>query len=252
MFRRCFHVGILSVFAATSALAAGDGWGSVSGKILWQGDVPDAEVLNPKGAAVKDAKVCAANVVYKDDLVVDKDSKGIAHIFIYLRRTPKQIHPDLKAFDPTTVFDQKNCTFRPHTLLVRAGQSVEVLNSDPISHNTHTYAIRNGSANLIIPGNTLQGKGTLFPMKSRESLPIQVKCDLHSWMQAYWLVLDHPYSAITQADGTFEINNLPVGTQEFRVWHERVGYLERSLKVKVKDGETTELKPMEYTIEAKD
>jgi hypothetical protein len=43
-----------------------------------------------------------------------------------------------------------------------------------------------------------------------------------------------------------------VGTQEFRVWHERVGYLERSLKVKVKDGETTELKPMEYTIEAKD
>jgi len=83
-------------------------------------------------------------------------------------------------------------------------------------------------------------------------LPIQVKCDLHSWMQAYWLVLDHPYSAITQADGTFEIKDLPVGTHQFRVWHERVGYLERSLKVKIKDGQTTQLDPMEYKIEAKD
>ena len=89
-------------------------------------------------------------------------------------------------------------------------------------------------------------------MPSREFLPIQVKCDLHNWMLAYWLVLDHPYSAITQADGSFEIQNLPAGTHKFRVWHERVGYLERKLSVEIQDGETTELSSMEYRVERKD
>lgn len=251
MLRFVFQAIILLVFAASSTFAA-DGWGSVSGRILWKGDVPEPEILIPKGAAVKNAEVCAVKTINKNDLVVDSESKGIANIFVYLRKAPKKINPDLKSFEPEVVFDQKGCRFIPHTLLVRAGQSVEVLNSDPISHNTHTYAIRNASQNLIIPGNTPQGKGTMFPMKSRESLPIQVKCDLHSWMQAYWLILDHPYAAITDTDGSFEIKDLPVGKHSFRVWHERVGYLERSLSVTIGDGETTELDPLEYTIEAKD
>jgi len=125
------------------------------------------------------------------------------------------------------------------------------LNSDPISHNTHTYPLRNKGENLAISGNTVLGKGTLFPTRSAESLPIEVKCDFHGWMNAYWLILDHPYAAISQKDGTFEIHNLPAGTHKFRLWHERVGYLERSLAVDVKSGETTEIKPLSYTIEPK-
>ncbi len=248
MLRRLICVITLSLLTAASASAA-DGWGDVKGRILWKGDVPELELLHGKGAEVKDAAVCAAADTYKDDLVVDPDSKGIANIFIYLPKKPKKINPDLKDFDPQVIFDQENCVFKPHALLVRAGQSVEVLNSDPVAHNTHTYPIRNRGENLVVAANTKAGKGTLYPMKSRESLPIQVKCDFHSWMAAYWLVLDHPYAAVTQADGSFEIKGLPPGTHKFRVWHERVGYLERSLSVKVKGGETTEIPEMEYTIE---
>jgi len=247
MIRTIFSITILSFVAAASASAA-DGWGSVSGTIVWKGDVPEPQILHLKDALITDSEICAVADVYKNDLVVDQKTKGIANIFVYLPKAPKKINPELKDFDAQIVFDQKNCIFKPHSLLVRAGQSVEVLNSDPINHNTHTHPLRNSSENLVIAGNTAAGKGTLYRMKSRESLPIQVSCSIHSWMSANWLILDHPYAAITQADGSFEIKDLPAGTHKFRIWHERVGYLERKLTVKVKAGETTELKPLAYEI----
>ena len=250
MIRTILSITIVAFVVAASASAA-DGWGSISGKIIWKGDVPERQILHKKGAVIKDSEVCAAGDVYRDDLIVDKDTKGIANVFVYLPKAPKKINPELKDFDAQVIFDQKNCVFKPHSLVLRAGQSVEVLNSDPISHNTHTYPIRNKGENLVISGNTAAGNGTLYLMKSRESLPIQVKCDFHGWMSANWLILDHPYATVTQPDGSFEIKDLPAGTHKFRIWHERVGYLERKLTVKVKSGETVELKPLAYEIKEK-
>ena len=77
-------------------------------------------------------------------------------------------------------------------------------------------------------------------MKLPEGLPTQVECSIHPWMEAYWLVLDHPYAAITTPDGKFRIEKLPAGEHDFVVWQENVGYLERP-KVKIKPGETTDL-----------
>lgn len=245
----CFM--IISLVTVSAASAA-DGWGSVSGKILWKGEIPKPALLHGAGADIKNAEVCAVNDTYSDELLVDEKTKGIANVFIYLPRKPKKIHPDLKDFDPQVIFDQKNCVFIPHALLVRAGQSVEVLNSDSISHNTHTYPIRNNGENVIVNALTPKGKGKLFATKSSEILPTKVVCDLHAWMKAYWLILDHPYAAVSSKDGTFEIKDLPEGKHKLRLWHEVPGYLERSLTVTVKGGEVTELKPLEYEFETKD
>ena len=62
---------------------------------------------------------------------------------------------------------------------------------------------------------------------------------------AYWLVLDHPYAAATDAKGNFTIKNLPVGDHEFRVWHERAGYLDRKYKVTVAAGDNPALAPIQ-------
>ena len=55
-------------------------------------------------------------------------------------------------------------------------------------------------------------------------------CNIHPWMNAYVLVRDNPYMAVSGEDGTFEIKNVPAGKQEFVFWHEAKGNL-RDLKV---------------------
>ena len=100
----------------------------------------------------------------------------------------------------------------------------------------------------IKAANTVEGKGLAVNYKISESLPLKVACDFHPWMQAYWMVVDHPYAAVTDKDGKFTIPNLPVGEHEFRVWHERKGYLNRKYAVKVQTGDNA-LKTMEIKID---
>ena len=57
-----------------------------------------------------------------------------------------------------------------------------------------------------------------------------VACDIHPFMQAHILAQDHPYMAASAEDGTFDINNIPAGKQEFQFWHESAGYL-KDLKI---------------------
>jgi hypothetical protein len=79
------------------------------------------------------------------------------------------------------------------------------------------------------------------PFKTGESLPAEIRCDIHPWMKGYWMIVDHPYAAVTAADGSFSIPKLPAGMHEFRVWHEGPGYIEKSLKVKVANGKVSEV-----------
>ena len=64
-------------------------------------------------------------------------------------------------------------------------------------------------------------------------------------MVAYWLVVDHPYSAVTDEHGEFAIENIPVGEHIFVFWHEGCGYLERKLTINIEAGENPQ-KVMKY------
>ncbi|HIE98402.1 MAG TPA: hypothetical protein EYG03_15335 [Planctomycetes bacterium] len=232
---------VLTVLVLTPAGFAAD-WGTISGRVVLKGDVPDPVLLHAKGAPVKDGEVCAAADTYRDDLVIDKKTKGIANVFLYIYKAPKNIHPEAAKPAPKMIFDQKNCKFIPHVLVVQAGQTVEVLNSDPTAHNTHTYPLRNQAMNILVAPNTKMGDGVDVATAVREIVPHQVKCDLHPWMVAHWLVLDHPYAVATDVEGKFKMENLPVGDHELRIWHERVGYLDRKYKVSVEEGDNRPLK----------
>lgn len=81
-----------------------------------------------------------------------------------------------------------------------------------------------------------------------ESLPVKVTCDKHSWMLAWWLVLDHPYAAVTDKQGKFRIAKLPAGEHSFRVWHPRIGYINRELTVTIEADQTTKLEPIRVPV----
>jgi hypothetical protein len=226
-------------FSAIPASAA-DGYGTFSGQIVLDGAVPKLKPKVAKNADVKDKQCCAAKNVSNDELVVNKDNKGIQNIFIFPRSkvSKSDIHPDLKnSKTKEVVFNQENCQFKPHALFVRTDQQVVVKSGDNIPHNTHTFSIFNSGENFIVSANDQVGvKMPKFGIKER--LPFEVKCDIHSWMRAWWLVVDHPYVAITDKDGKFKIEKMPAGEHTFTIWHERVGYIEKEFKVDIKDGKT--------------
>ncbi len=235
---------VVAVVGTTWVSTAEAQWGDIKGRVvLADGEIPEAKnlIVRKGDASVKDAAICAAIDLPNEDLQVDSATKGIANIAIYMRKAPAKINPALK-LDPSVpvVWDQKNCQFLPHVAVVQVGQSVEILNSDSISHNTRNVPVKNDGFNFIVSPNTPKGAGIKIPVKLAENVPVGIRCDIHPWMSGYWIAVDHPYAAVTATDGTFAIKGLPEGEHEFRVWHPGPGFLEKSLKVVVKaNGETT-------------
>ncbi len=231
---------LLALLAGLGQSVQAAEWGSIEGQFVLD-DKVEVPPLFMKGAPdVKDPEVCAAVDMPDDSLVVNPANNGIANVFIYLRKAPADVHPSLKA-PPTTklTFNQKGCRYLPRAMFVRVGQPVNCISSDGASHNVHTVPLANKADNFIVQPNDKVGQDVKYDLV--ESLPIPVVCDIHSFMKSNWLVLDHPYAAVTDVDGKFKIENLPAGEHEFRVWQERVGYVNRTYKVKVVAGKTTPL-----------
>ncbi len=222
-------------------------WGTLKGQVVLDGDLPTLKPLVVKGDSnAKDAAVCAAMEVPDEKLLVDSTTKGIANVVVYLAKKPAKIHPDLaKSKEKVVPFDQKGCRFLPHVMLVRTDQQVRVTSDDGVAHNTHTNPTKNNPENFIVTPNDRVGV-LLKPMALAERLPTTITCDIHPWMKAYWVILDHPYSAITDSQGNFEIANLPVGDHEFIVWQESSGYLEKKYAVSIKAGDNQQ-KPLKFT-----
>jgi len=222
-------------------------WGSLKGQVILDGQIPKIPLLVEQGnSAAKDAAVCAAQDIPDEKLVIDPTTKGIANVFIYLAKKPAKVYSDLAhSKDKEVKFDQKGCRFVPHAMLVRTDQRVRVFSEDSIAHNTHTYPLKGNSENFIVSPNDRTGV-LLKPMTLMERAPINIRCDIHPWMSAYWLILDHPYAAITDVNGNFEIAELPVGTHEFMIWQESSGWLEKKHSVAIEKG-LNEQKPLKFT-----
>jgi hypothetical protein len=224
--------------AGTESVAVG--FGTISGKVTLTGSFSPLAPLIKQGAEVKDKEVCAA-VDIPDERLVLGDGNGVANVFVYLAKAPKGGKKLETPADPF-VFDQKNCRFFPHCAIVPVKQVVKVLSDDSVAHNTHTFPAKNNGVNSGVAPMDREGKLT-YTFTKAENVPLSVKCDYHTWMNAYQLPVDHPYAAVTDAAGSFTIADLPAGKHTFVVWHEAAdgNYVERKLAVEVKAGETTEV-----------
>lgn len=112
----------------------------------------------------------------------------------------------------------KGGRFVPHLQVVRTGVQLEVINEDPVLHNTHAYLTGRTVFNLAQPN-----KGQVIRKPLKRAGLVELVCDSHGWMNGWIAVLDHPYFAITGEDGAYTITDVPPGTYTLTAWHEKLG-----------------------------
>jgi hypothetical protein len=222
----------------------GEYTGTITGKVTFKGDKPDFARLNEELQAqmkAKDEAHCLTDVKPEDKDQTEQqswridDKGGVANVFVWIA-PPKgkffHVDPAQKTWEDEVAIDQPHCAFIPHAVVTfphykdDKGKTVETKqkflvknSSKALNHNTNVT----GGVNQTIPAG-----GAPLPVDGLEasSKPVYIKCDIHTWMNAYAGVFDHPYATITKKDGTFEIKNVPVGAEVMiYAWHEKGDYL---------------------------
>jgi len=211
--------------AATSAAAAAapvkaEGFGTLKGQVTFAGDPPAPKVDAEKGKAAKDPDVCAKDApLISERLVVDGGTKGVKNVLVYLNKpTGVSVEATKAAAATNVVFDQNKCVFDPHVLAILANSTIALKSSDPVNHNINAKLKASSAFNQLLAPQA----STKFTPTDPERTPAEVTCDIHPWMKAWWMVFNHPYFAVTDAKGYFEIKNAPAGTQKVVVWQEAV------------------------------
>jgi hypothetical protein len=230
---------------------AAEGWGTLKGRVILDGNAPEPAVLVAKGDdSVQGGAVCSAKAIVSEKLVVNPENQGIRYAIVYIPK-PSAVNPEAlsEAQAADVVFDQKGCKFTPHVLAALKGTKVAVNSSDPVTHNINIKLPRNKANLTVAPGVTLPP----VELKNAEVKPGEVVCDIHTWMKAYWLVLDSPYFAVTDRNGNFTLKNVPAGSQKIVVWQESApkGFLTPASGEPVNvtsGGETTK----DFTLKASD
>lgn len=150
--------------------------------------------------------------------VVPKKAKYRVNAVVYIDSIPGQ------TFEPSDThvqINQKGLKFHPHVLPVLSGTTVDFLNSDEVLHNVFTPDDVAGKFNL---GSWPQGeiKSHTFSASCKEACEAVMLCNVHPEMEAYIVILNNPYYAVTDEDGAFVIENVPAGEYTLRTWHERL------------------------------
>jgi plastocyanin len=209
----------ISGMAAYQAGDVKDG-GSISGTVKFKGTAPAPKKLDVN----KDKEVCGKTPKTDQSLMVNNGNLANAVVTI------KDIQKGKKIDTKKVTLDQKGCEYSPHVLAFPAGSSVEILNPDGILHNVHSYSKVNSPFNQAQP----KFKKSL-DVKIDKPEAIEVKCDVHGWMQGWLVATENPYFAVTDNSGAFKLTDVPPGNYTVEVWHEKLGKNTQKVTVKAKE-----------------
>jgi len=206
-----------------AAAAAPLGTGSIAGVVNFLG-TPPANVAIDMSEEVE----CAAKYTDGpvDPVVVVTDGK-LANVFIRVTSgVPAGPYP---MPSENAKIDQNGCLYTPRVIGIMVGQDLEITNSDPLLHNIKSSPTENRPFNISQPREMSTTRSFRTP-----EVMVSFQCDVHGWMKAYVGVVEHPYFAVSDDDGSFTISGLPDGTYTIEAWHETLGT--RTAEVTVSGG----------------
>ena len=151
----------------------------------------------------------------------------LRHVVVYLKDAPARQVP------PTKVeIRQREENFVPRVVAVPVGSEVAFPNDDPIYHNVFSLSRpRNFNLGRYPRGHTRR-------VQFEQPGIVKVFCDIHSHMSATVMVFNHPWFAVPDEEGRFELNEVPAGDREVTAWHERLG--DTTHRVRVEGGRIAE------------
>jgi hypothetical protein len=201
------HLGSLADRAlAYEAVEVSDG-GTITGRVVFTGPFPHLPPL----VITKDQDVCGT-AASPQMLLVSAADRGVKDTVIAVEGLTKGKVP---AADRPSL-DNRKCTLVPHVQAVMAGTELVIQSSDPFLHTTRgRFPDFKQAFNLVFPKNTPAKE-----QRIRSPGVIVVTCDTHTHMRAYTLSFEHPYFAVTDGDGRFQIDQVPAGLYTLRAWHE--------------------------------
>lgn len=207
---------------------------TLKGKVTFEGTAP----ANPVIQMTSDPACGTAEVRAETYMV---DNGALQNVFVHI----KDGLGNKFLFDTPTEpvkLDQKGCRYTPHVLGLRVTQPLEVSNSDETMHNVHGMPETNREFNQGQP--VIGMKNTVVFTAPEVMIPF--KCDVHSWMLAWVGVVPHPYFAVTDKAGTFELKTIPPGTYVIEAWHEKLGRQTQTVTLAEKDSKeiTFTFKPL--------
>ncbi len=209
------------------APAAATGTARIQGVATYANGDPDAAIQMGADPVCQD--------LHSEPVMTEKvvtDGGHLANVFVYVKSGISGKHA---APSQPAVIDQKGCQYHPHVSGVVVGQKIVIRNSDPTLHNIHALPAKNAEFNA---GQPFQGM-EMEKSFDRPEVMVRFKCDVHPWMSSYMGVLEHPYFAVSGADGSFSIGSLPAGTYTLEAWHEELGT--QTQEVTVADGQTLDV-----------
>jgi plastocyanin len=160
-----------------------------------------------------------------------RDVPDLLRSVVYLESAPRG------AFESSegghAAMDQRNETFVPHVLAITTGTTVDFPNSDKFYHNVFSLS----KTRPFDLGRYAAGASR--PVRFDRAGIVRVFCDIHSHMNAYILVFNHPFFAMTGGEGRYRIENVPPGTYGVIAWNE--GTSSEARPITVPDGGVAEL-----------
>jgi len=213
-------VAIMGLVVGGVVAASAQDAGSLSGRISFAGDPPAKKKLD----VTKDKEVCGKTELYDESLVVGAD-KGVKNVVVTVVGAKGGKFASQKA-----TLDQKGCTYTPRVVVVPTTGELDILNSDGILHNIHTYGTANPAINKAQP----KFKKVLTEKFSKPEI-IKASCDAHAWMTGWIVATDHPFVGVTDEKGNFAIKNVPPGNYKVEIWHETLGKQVKEVSIKAKE-----------------